>query len=45
MKYSFMDDFGAGYSLALRMLALRHGSVRPATCWEMYWCEGQGLIP
>lgn len=45
MTYPFMDDFAAGYSLALRMMALRVGSVRAATCWEFYWCEKQGLIP
>jgi hypothetical protein len=45
MTYPFMADFSASYALCCRMLALRHGSVRAATCWEFYWCEGQGLIP
>ncbi len=45
MSYCWQSDFGDSYALALRMLALRHGSVRAATVWEMYWCEGQGLIP
>jgi hypothetical protein len=45
MTYSFMDDFAAGYALACRMLALRHGSVRPANGWEWYWLEAQGLVP
>lgn len=45
MSYSFMDDFAAGYTLALRMLALRLGSVRAANGFEWYWLESQGLIP
>lgn len=45
MTYSWQEDFGNSYSLALRMLALRHGSVRFSTIYEMHWLEGQGLIP
>lgn len=45
MTYCWQTDFGNSYAFALRMLALRHGSVRAATCWEMYWCEKEGLIP
>jgi len=33
------------YTLALRMMALRRGSRHFRTLWEMYWLEGQGLIP
>ena len=45
MTYHFMADFAASYALACRMLALRHGSVRPANLYEVYWLESQGLIP
>lgn len=45
MTYSWEADFGGSYTLALRMLALRHGSVRAATLYEQYWLESQGLIP
>lgn len=45
MNYNFMDDFGAGYALALRMMALRCGSLRFSTIWEMYFIEREGGIP
>lgn len=31
--------------LAVRLIALRRGSVRPATPCEMYWQEMHGVIP
>lgn len=45
MTYSVAADFGASYTLALRMIALRLGVVRFATIPEMYWCESYGAIP
>lgn len=45
MTYCWKTDFAGSYTLACRMLALRHGSVRAATCWEFYWMEAQGLVP
>lgn len=44
MTYSFMADFAASYTFALRMIALRIGSVRFSTIEEMYWLEGQGMV-
>lgn len=45
MHHDPSPDFIGSYALALRMLALRLGSRRPATVWEFYWLESQGLIP
>lgn len=45
MTYSWQEDFGNSYSLALRMMALRCGSVRFSTIWEMYFIEREGGIP
>mgnify|MGYP003393695189 CR=1 FL=1 len=38
MTYCCQSDFGGSYALALRMLALRHGSVRVATVKDKSWC-------
>jgi len=43
--YDFMDDFAASYTWALRMIALRCGSVRFSTIEEMYFIEREGGIP
>lgn len=45
MTYCWQTDFGGSYSLALRMLALRHGSVRPSNFFEWYFVEREGGIP
>ena len=45
MTYHFMTDFAASYALACRMLALRHGSARPANMFEWYFIEREGGIP
>lgn len=45
MTYSFMADFGNSCALALRCLALRHGSARFRTIAEMYFIEREGGIP
>lgn len=45
MTYCWATDFSRSYSFALRMLALRIGSVRPADCFELYMVERDGGIP
>lgn len=45
MTYPFMADFSASYNFALRMLALRHGSVRPSNFFEWYFVEREGGFP
>ena len=45
MTYSWQADFAASYTWALRMLALRCGSVRFSTIEEMYFIEREGGIP
>ena len=45
MTYCWQTDFSASYSLACRMMALRHGSVRFSTIYEMYFIEREGGIP
>lgn len=45
MTYCWQTDFGASYDLCIRMLALRHGSVRAANFFEWYFVEREGGIP
>jgi len=45
MTYTWQADFAASYSWALRMIALRCGSVRFSTIEEMYFIEREGGIP
>lgn len=45
MAYDWRADALACYMLALRMLALRKGSVRFQTIPEMYFQESHGVIP
>lgn len=43
--YNWRLDAYRSYLLAIRMMALAIGSVRPATPAEMYWQEQHGQIP
>ena len=45
MTYDWRKDAIACYTLALRMIALRIGSIRFQTVPEMYWIEQHGGIP
>jgi hypothetical protein len=45
MTYDWKADFANSYDLACHMMALRTGSLRFDSPWEMYWLESQGLIP
>lgn len=44
MAYDWRQDAIACYMLALRMMALRKGSVQFKTLPEMYWQERHGVI-
>lgn len=45
MSYDWLQDFAGSYSMALRFLALQHGSAHFHDLFEMYWLEGKGIIP
>lgn len=45
MTYDWREDSRLCYTLALRMIALRIGSRRFETLYEMYWQEQHGVIP
>ena len=45
MTYDWRIDALASWHFALRMKSLAVGSRRPATLFELYYCEGLGLIP
>lgn len=45
MTYDWRADAIACYMLALRMMALRKGSVQFKTLLEMYYQERHGVIP
>jgi hypothetical protein len=43
--YDWRKDALDCYHLALRLIALRRGAVRPATPCELYYAEMHGVIP
>ena len=45
MTYDWRKDGMDSYTLALRMIALRIGSIRFKTIPEMYYQERHGVIP
>lgn len=45
MTHDWRRDAIDCYTLALRMMALRRGSIRFKTIPEMYWIESNGGIP
>lgn len=45
MTYNWRADSIACFHLALRLIALRIGSVRFKSLPEMYWIEQNGGIP
>ncbi len=45
MSYCWETDAKRCYETALYFIALRIGSRRFKAISEMYWLEGQGLIP
>jgi hypothetical protein len=45
MTYCWQTDAKSSYETALYFIALRLGSRRFKTLPDMYWLEGQGLIP
>lgn len=45
MTYNWRTDSINCFNLALRLIALRRGSIRFQTIPEMYWIEQNGGIP
>ena len=45
MTYDWQKDSIECWKLAIRLMALTRGHVRPKTCSEMYVCEAAGVIP
>ena len=43
--YDWQKDAIDCYTLALRLIALRIGSVQFKTISEMYWQEAHGIVP